>query len=254
MIAEPAGSWISADWDAPGNVVALTTSRAGGVSTGNFSSLNLAFHVGDDPDHVKKNGELLQRSLAEQVDFQWLQQSHGARVVQAGRSGVPQPADAAFTSETGLACCVLTADCLPVFLTNKSGDAVALAHAGWRGLAAGILERTIAQFPASPAEVIAWLGPAIGPCHFQVGNDVKQAILDVNDSDLMKQLSVCFVDDCDAGKYRADLYQIATVKLQNLGVEVSGGGLCTYCDAASFYSFRRQENTGRMASLIYLKS
>jgi YfiH family protein len=246
--------WCYVDWDVPDNVVALTTARPGGNSIGDFESFNLALHVGDDPGRVQQNRRQLRQFLGDQVDFQWLQQTHGTDVVQAARGGYVQNADAAYTTETDLACCVLTADCLPVFLADSKGSAVALAHAGWRGLAAGILERTVASLPAPGGELRAWLGPAIGPCHFQVGKEVKEAFLAAAEGELLQGLETCFAGDREPGKYRADLYRLATLKLEKLGVEVSGGGLCTYCDDTRFYSFRRQKNTGRMASLIYLKS
>jgi YfiH family protein len=246
--------WCYADWDVPDNVVALTTSRLGGTSTGDFESFNLALHVGDDSEHVQQNRRQLRKLLGGQIDFQWLQQSHGTDVVQAARHGIVQNADAACTAQTDLACCVLTADCLPVFLTDREGSAVAAVHAGWRGLAGGILERTVARFPAPAGGVLAWLGPAIGPCHFQVGKDVKEAFLKAAEGELLERLDACFIVDSEPGKYRADLYRLATLKLETLGVDVSGGGLCTYCEDSRFYSFRRHKNTGRMASLIYLKS
>jgi len=245
--------WINPTWDAPANVVALTSIRWHSVS-GSDADFNLAAHVGDNPATVQRNREQLQQHLGGQVDFQWLEQVHGTRVVQAQRKGESHQADAVFTSEPDLACCVLTADCLPVFLAARAGNAVAVAHAGWRGLAAGVLENTVARFPASEEQLIAWLGPAIGPCHFQVGEEVREAFLDLADGRSKTALEHCFVADSKPGKYLADLYRLATVKLTNLGVDVSGGGFCTYCESERFYSYRRQQNTGRMASLIYLKS
>jgi YfiH family protein len=244
--------WISPTWDAPASVIALTTTCR--TDNGNDNAdFNLAAHVGDNPESVQRNREQLQQRLGGQIDFQWLDQVHGTKVVTAKRGEGPQEADAVYTCEPDLACCVLTADCLPVFLTVRSGQAVAVAHAGWRGLAAGVLENTVASFPAAEEQMIAWLGPAIGPCHFQVGAEVREAFLDSSNG-LKTAFEACFVADAEAGKYRADLYRLASARLANLGVEVSGGGFCTYCEPDRFYSYRRQRNTGRMASLIYLKS
>ena len=254
MTADSQRSWLDPDWDAPDNVVALTTTRLGGNSVGDYASLNLAVHVGDESSGVLQNRAQLRQHLGGQVDFQWLEQVHGTQVVQAQRDAGNRRADAVFTTEADLACCVLTADCLPVFLAAKNREAVAIAHAGWRGLSAGILENTVASFSGPGDEVIAWLGPAIGPCHFQVGEEVKEAFLATADNGLKAELEQCFVSDSEPSKYRADLYRLATLKLVRLGVQVSGGGLCTFCESDRFYSFRRQQNTGRMASLIYLKS
>ncbi|MBT8146372.1 MAG: peptidoglycan editing factor PgeF [Gammaproteobacteria bacterium] len=262
MTSRTLSNWLFPDWDAPDNVVALTTTRLGGVSVGDYADFNLATHVGDESENVRRNRtQLLQqlqqrqqfRQIGDQVDVQWLDQVHGTEAVQAQRGAGIQQADAVFTSESGLACCVLTADCLPVLLAARSGHAVAAVHAGWRGLAAGVLENTISRFPTSGDEILAWLGPAIGPCHFQVGIEVREAFLDAVDAGQKSQVEDCFSPDSEPDRYRADLYRLATFRLQALGVKVSGGGFCTFCDAARFYSFRRQNNTGRMASLIYLK-
>lgn len=244
--------WISATWDAPSNVVALSTVCKVGDSSAS-SDFNLAFHVGGNPNNVQHNRRRLQQHLGDRLDFQWLKQVHGTGVIEAKRDGSTPEADAVITSESDLVCCVLTADCLPVFLSSRSGRVVAVAHAGWRGLAAGVLENTVASFPVSGEQIVAWLGPAIGPCHFQVGTEVRDAFLGASGEE-SAALESCFSADREPGKYHADLYGLATAKLTNLGVEVSGGGYCTYCESDRFYSYRRQRNTGRMASLIYRKS
>ena len=254
MTGKSQQSWLSPGWDAPDNVVALTTTRHGGHSADLYADFNLASHVGDEPAAVQQNRVQLRQHLGGRVDFQWLDQVHGTKVVQAVRGAESLQADAALTTQTDLACCVLTADCLPVFLATRAGNAVAVAHAGWRGLAAGILENTVASFPLPGDEILAWLGPAIGPCHFQVGAEVREAFLDAATSGMKSAFESCFVVDEQPAKYRADLYRLATLKLTNLGIEVSGGGFCTYCENDRFYSYRRQQITGRMVSLIYLKS
>jgi len=246
--------WLCPDWDAPDNVVALTTTRRGGSSSGGYADFNLADHVGDFPASVQHNRARVRELLGGRLEFQWLEQVHGTQVVQAQRGGGIQRADAVFTTKPDLVCCVLTADCLPVFLAARKGDAVAVAHAGWRGLAAGVLENTVASFPAPDDEIIAWLGPAIGPCHFQVGTEVREAFLDSVGARLKTEFESCFVADSEPSRYRADLYRLAALKLASSGIKVSGGGFCTYCESDRFYSYRRQQDTGRMASLIYLKS
>lgn len=253
MTGGPDSNWLVPDWDAPDNVVALTTTRPGGASLGAYADFNLATHVGDESENTRRNRARLRQQLGGQLDFQWLDQVHGTEAVQAQRGAGVQQADAVFTSEPGLACCVLTADCVPVFLATRHGHAVAVAHAGWRGLAAGVLENTVSRFSAPGDGILAWLGPAIGPCHFQVGSEVREAFLDAVDHGLKARVEDCFSQDSEPDRYRADLYRLATLRLQALDIEVSGGGFCTFCDAARFYSYRRQKNTGRMASLIYLK-
>jgi len=245
--------YLVPDWPAPERVVALCTTRVGGYSTQGFAELNLAEHVGDDPQRVAANREVLTAALGGGIRFQWLEQVHGTGVVQARPDGVVRRGDAAVTAEAGLACCVLTADCLPVFFASRQGDAVAVAHAGWRGLAAGVLEHTLAGFPAAARDTLVWLGPAIGPCHFEVGAEVLAAFLESSDERDANAVSNCFIAT-DNGKYLANLYRLASIRLARSGVvSVTGGTFCTYCDSSRFYSYRRHQTTGRMASLIYLK-
>ncbi len=245
---------VRPDWSVPDSVIAVSTTRSGGCSEGYFAGLNLADHVRDDPGHVLRNRQLLAGELGSRVTFQWLEQAHGTAVVRAGSAGPPPRADALITTVPNLACCVLTADCLPVFFAGLRGDAVGVAHAGWRGLAAGILEATVSALPAPPDEIVAWLGPAIGPCHYEVGDEVRTAMLATAPRARHVELDACFRPTGKAGKYLADLYGLATTRLRHQGVAaISGGGFCTYCQDQRFYSYRRQSETGRMASLIYLK-
>lgn len=248
-------SVIVPQWPAPANVVALSTTRRGGVSTGNYASFNLGLQVGDSPEHVERNHAELKLLLGAEVSLQCLQQVHGARAIEASRDQDVVTADAAFTTRTGIACCVTTADCLPILITSRKGDAVAAIHAGWRGLAAGVLENTIASFPAAPALSCAWMGPAIGVCHFEVGAEVREIFLTSAREDLRGGIERCFIQSAQPGKFFADLYAIARLKLNALGLNsIYGGTYCTYCNDERFYSFRRQPQTGRMMSLIYLKS
>jgi len=241
--------WIIPDWPAPANVSALQTTRAGGVSMGAYASLNLGDHVGDDPAAVAQNRALLRADLpAEPV---WLKQVHGNVVVGADRAmGVPA-ADAALARQAGTVCAVLTADCLPVLLCDESGTVVGAAHAGWRGLAGGVVEATVQAMKAEPERLLAWLGPAIGPAVFVVGDEVRQAFM-AHDA----QAEKAFVTNPDnPQKWLADIYLLARQRLALLGVErVYGGGLCTYGDSGSFFSYRRDGATGRMASLVWLDS
>lgn len=254
--------YIYPDWPAPARVFAAVSTRSGGSSRPPFDSFNLANHVEDDDTAVFLNRAKFKAAVAKDHPVQWLKQVHGTQVVVAtfdpsGEDPQEQTADAVFIDTPGLAGAVLTADCLPVFLTANDGCSVAVAHAGWRGLAAGILERTLAQFAVPPGEVIAWLGPAIGPCHFEVGPEVRAAFLQPNGlrsttGSLSESPGArAFKPSPNAGKYFADLYALARLRLENFGVRaIYGGGLCTYCDASRFYSYRRHSRTGRMASLI----
>ncbi len=248
---------IVPQWDVPATVMALVTTRSGGISQPPFDSFNLARHVKDNAAAVQANRALLQGVLGENIYLQWLEQVHGTQVVHAERGAGECPGDAVYIDTPGLAGVVLTADCLPVFFAARDGGSVAVAHAGWRGLADGILERTLACFPVSASEVIVWMGPAIGPCHFEVGAEVRDIFLSsADDGQLRSRLDAeGFRPTANAGKYLADLYALARLKLLAAGVvAVSGGGACTYCDVERFYSYRRDGATGRMASVIGLRS
>jgi hypothetical protein len=236
------------EWPAPPRVRAAITTRAGGVSAAPWHSLNLADHVGDDPDRVAENRRRLREHGRLPAEPFWLQQVHGCDVADAGAAGAVCVADAAVATQPGAVCAVLTADCLPVLFCSRGGDWVAAAHAGWRGLAAGVLEQAVARAPAPAADLLAWLGPAIGPAAFEVGSEVRDAFL-ADDPGAAE----CFVAS-PAGRWLADLYGLARRRLARGGVGwVGGGGLCTFTDAGRFFSFRRDGTTGRMASLIWLE-
>jgi YfiH family protein len=240
--------WIVPDWPAPASVGSLATTRRGGVSGGVFAELNLGDHVGDVPAAVAANREILrQRAGARPV---WLRQVHGRRVVdldlEPGR--LPAEADAALARKPGVACVVMTADCLPVLFCDLHGTVVAAAHAGWRGLLAGVLEATVAAMKVPGRELMAWLGPAIGPQAFEVGGEVREAFTGA-DAD-----AAAAFRPSAGGKWLADIYRLARQRLAGQGVvRVSGGGFCTVSDAARFFSHRRDGRTGRMASLVWLR-
>ncbi len=242
---------IEADWPAPAGVRALTTTVAGGVSQGPWASLNLGTHVGDDPDAVAEN----RRRLAAWAGlspsaFGWLNQVHGTAVADLDRlpPGVIPDADAAVTGQPGRVAVVMTADCLPVLFCTADGRHVAAAHAGWRGLVSGVLEATLDALAGKGAvrsSVLAWLGPAIGPEAFEVGEEVRDAFLRAQ-----PEAETAF-SPSPAGRWLADLYKLARLRLQRAGVShISGGGWCTWSDSR-FFSHRRQAPCGRMATLIW---
>lgn len=239
---------IWADWPAPPNIKALSTTRQGGVSSAPFDQLNLGDHVGDAPQAVLENRQLLLNSLSLIKPAQWLKQVHGVDVVEAQSDQQIRQADACYTSEPGVGCVIMTADCLPVLFANRSGRKVAAAHAGWRGLAAGVLEQTLSQFD-DPSEVMVWMGPAIGPDAFEVGQEVYDHFVD----DLAQSRSAFQPSPAHKEHWMADIYQLARLRLNRAGVhQIYGGGLCTYTDEERFFSYRRQAKTGRMASLIWI--
>lgn len=237
--------FIVPDWPAPANVRALSTTRLGGVSTGPHASFNLGDHVGDDPAAVAENRRRLRAHLpGEPV---WLRQVHGTRCIDAARAGPGSEADAACARQPGVVCAVLTADCLPVLLCDEAGSVVAAAHAGWRGLAAGVLEATVAALGVPGARLLAWLGPAIGPQHFEVGGEVR-AVFTAHDP----QAARAFVAR-PAGKWLCDIQLLARQRLTELGLyRIAGADFCTVRDARQFFSYRREGTTGRQASLIWL--
>ncbi len=242
---------ISVDWPAPKNVQAATTSRIGGVSLASFDSFNLADHVGDHPAAVLANRELLLEELALPAEPLWLKQVHGRRVITLDGlpTAGPPEADASVSTGPGRVCAVLTADCLPVLFCDRAGTRVAAAHAGWRGLSAGVLEATVVQMAVAPDEIMAWLGPAIGPQAFEVGTDVRAAFVD-DDADSASAF-VALGDD----RWLADIDRLARRRLARVGVTaVYGGDRCTYSEAGMFYSYRRDGSTGRMASLLWLSN
>ncbi len=241
-------SLIEPDWDAPANVIARVSTRPGGYSKGAKGELNLATHVGDDEESVVRNRQLFAGEFGDIGHWQWMNQVHGTEVARIHEPGEVITGDGLVTSKPGIACCVLTADCLPLFLCNESGTEVAVVHCGWRGMAAGVVTRALAQMESPTQKLLAWMGPAIGVCHFEVGEDVLHAFWGRSDDFL-----ACFVPAPRPGKYWADLYEICRLLLQRLGVErISGGGFCTYCDDTRFFSHRRDPDGGRMASAICL--
>jgi hypothetical protein len=247
-VTGPGVAWIEPDWPAPAHVRVVSTLRGGGRSEGAYASLNLAAHVGDAPAAVAANRTLLRNAAGLPAEPLWLEQVHGIGVVDhAGPVPAPPRADAACATGRGLVCAVMTADCLPVAFADRRGTRVALAHAGWRGLAGGVLEATIAALGVPPADLHAWLGPAIGPDAFEVGAEVREAFLSRSPA-----AAACFRSN-ERGRQQADLCALARLALARAGVvSVHGGGWCTHGDAARFYSFRRDGITGRMATLAWL--
>ena len=236
---------IIPDWPAPAHVKSIQTTRNGGISSGPYTSLNLGDHVGDDPLVVAANRQRLNRFVS--TEPVWMRQVHGKNVINASQADCLPEADAAFACTPETVCCVMTADCLPVLLCDNRGTVVAAAHAGWRGLLLGVIESTINAMRVAPDELMAWLGPAIGPQAFEVGNEVRQNFVDVRED-----AQRAFVTQSN-GKWMADIYLLARQRLEAAGVtRVYGGGFCTYTDTARFYSYRRDRVSGRMASLIWL--
>jgi YfiH family protein len=235
---------IVPDWPVPNTVRALVTTRQGGASVGPYASLNLGTAVGDDPARVAENRSRLRQLLP--AEPRWLRQVHGSRVVRAETVAEPVEADASVTVLPDVVCVVQMADCLPVLLASRDGGAVGAAHAGWRGLAAGVVERAVAALGRSPSELVAWLGPAIGPEAFEVGDDVRDVFLRHDPAAAGAFVAV------REGKWLADLYALARMRLAACGVhDVHGGGRCTFREAARFFSHRRDGVTGRMAALVW---
>ena len=246
---------IFADWAVAPNVVAFSTTRQGGVSEAAFASFNLATHVGDDVHRVASNRALLKELLPQQLEWQWLEQVHGNDVAVVNKAGPTLTADAMLTTRPNLVCCVQTADCLPVFVAALDGTEVAVIHAGWKGLASAVIENTISRMSTPVSNLAVWLGPAIGPCHFEVGEEVRDCFLAAAGSSLVATMEGCFVSSKNRGKYMADLYAIARLKLLGLGIgKIGGGGYCTHCDDGKFFSYRRDGVTGRMLNAIYIEA
>jgi len=243
------------NWDLPANVRALVTVR--GEGSDGYEGFNLAQHVGDDPDRVAAHrGQLLQ-GLDGAQRIAWLDQVHGVDVLDVDSYqwlDLPR-CDASVSSRSGDVCAVMTADCLPVLFACKEGAKVAAAHAGWRGLQAGVLENTIAAMQCDPQSITAFLGPAISQMSFEVGPEVKAAFLDGVAPSQQNAIESAFAPSPhEDNKFLANLYALARLRLHAHGVtDVSGGGFCTYLDQKRFYSYRRQPNCGRMVSLIYIK-
>lgn len=241
--------WFEPDWPAPERVRALMTTRHGGVSEGPWASMNLGSHVGDSPIAVARNRAILRAVVPSEP--RWLDQVHGTAVWDAASTdagGAPPRADASFAREAGAVCVVMTADCLPVLFCDDEGSVVAAAHAGWRGLAAGILDATIARMGVSSGRIMAWMGPAIGPEAFEVGGEVRERFI-AADANAERAFHPAPSD----GKWYADLFELARQRLRSIGVErVFGGDVCTHSDPSRWFSYRRDGVTGRLASLVWL--
>lgn len=236
--------WITPNWPAQPRVHAFVTARSGGVSRGNYASFNLGDLTADDAAAVTENKRRLDALVPSPV--RWLRQVHGPRVVHADEVTGLVEADASFTFTARVVCAVKIADCMPVLLTDRAGTRVGIAHAGWRGLAGGVVENTVAALQAPPGELMAFLGPAIGPAAFEVGDEVRQAFCDVDAA------AASAFESHRPGKWLADLFMLGRQRLARCGVDaVYGGGLCTYADPERFYSHRRNPVTGRMAALIW---
>ena len=238
-------AWIRADWPAPAGIVAGTTTRHGGVSDGVYASMNLGAHVGDDPARVAENRRRFVAACGLGTEPDWLSQVHGTAVRIAG-DAAPLEADAAIAREPGATVAVLTADCLPILLCAGNGGEIAAIHAGWRGLAAGVIEATMARMQTSPEHLLAWIGPAIAQPAFEVGGEVRAAFVETDPG-----AESCFLEN-DRGRWQADLFALAGRRLRAGGVRgVHGGGLCTFADGERFFSFRRDGQCGRMATFIH---
>ena len=254
---KPVNKFIIPDWDAPANIKSLVTTRKGGFSQSPFDSFNLGDHVNDDPACVKQNRQILASQLPSQPV--WLNQVHSDVVVDAAEAGTGIDADGSFTTQNNVVAAVLTADCLPVLMCTRQGDAVAALHAGWRGLANGILEQGVMKLlKASGHKVedcLVWFGPAIGPEKFAVGEEVREEFL--SKSQHKELIARCFTaveNNAHKSKWLANIYQLAQYRLSAIGIEnFSGGTYCTYNNNDLFYSYRRDGKTGRMASLIWIE-
>jgi YfiH family protein len=223
------------DWPAPTNIRAFFSDRRGGYSAAPYASLNLGSHVGDDATTVIRN----RASIEVPAEPFWLEQAHTDICINADSDATDRLGDASVTREPGKVLAIMVADCLPVLFASRGGNVVGIAHAGWRGLADGVLSSTVTALGAD--SMLAWMGPAIGPCHYKVGEDVRTRF----------SSGTGFIEGSES-KFSMDLYAIANEQLQSLGVEVYGGGLCTYCDSSRFFSYRRDGVTGRMGGFIWM--
>ena len=240
--------WIVPDWTAPMNVRAFATTRQGGVSKGEYATLNLGANSGDDPAHVARNRLIVAAHLPSMP--RWVAQVHGVAVADLDRlaeAEIPR-ADGAVAGSPGRVGAVLTADCMPLLLCDAEGRRVGIAHAGWRGMAAGVIESTVRALDVAPAGIVAWMGPAIGPAAFEVGAEVREAFIAAD-----PQAAKAFTPHAP-GKFMADLYALARQRLQRAGVgSVCGGGFCTYREADRFFSYRRAKLSGRMGAFIWME-
>ncbi len=237
--------WVEPDWPAPPGIRVISTGRGGGVSRAQYASLNLGTHVGDAPDAVAENRTRLRAAAKLPSEPQWLAQIHGTTVVDLDAE-VTGAADAGYTRRAGVMCAILTADCLPVVFASESGDTLGAAHAGWRGLSSGILDATVRAMRVPPSRLLAWLGPSIGPEHFEVGAEVRDAFLAQD-----RGAEAAFLANA-RGRFMADLPELARRRLRTMGIDrIYGGGECTYENSARYFSHRRDGNTGRQATLIW---
>ena len=241
-------NFIVPNWPVPTNVRSLQTTRLDGVSSSPYESLNLAAHVKDDVNAVATNRQLLRKYLPSEPV--WLNQVHGIEVIDAEKSTYLHNADASYTKKDKVVCAIMTADCLPLLLCDKSGSEVAAVHAGWRGLCDGVIEAAVNKFSADKIDILAWLGPAIGPNAFEVGDDVLQQFIERD-----RCAEQAFTNYGD--KWLCNIYLLAQQRLNSLGVtKIYGSGFnadfCTYSDKTRFFSFRRENITGRMATMIWL--
>ncbi|BCM25250.1 peptidoglycan editing factor PgeF [Methyloradius palustris] len=240
-------NFIIPNWPAPANIKALQTTRTGGLSQSPYDSLNFGDHVGDDALTVARNRQLLNPFVP--TEPLWLKQTHSTIAVNAALTSCLPEADAAYSKQKNVVCAVMTADCLPILLCDEAGTAVAAIHAGWKGLLYGVIESTINALDIEPRHLYAWFGPAIGPTAFEVGRDVYDGFLQ-----LYTDSAQAFVQLNTKDKWLADIYQLARLRMINLGVtQIYGGDYCTHTDQERFFSFRRDGDTGRMATLIWFE-
>lgn len=240
---------IHPDWPAPPRVRAACTTRRGGVSAGPYAGLNMGRSGGDEAAAVSENRRRVYAALDTPGEPYWIRQVHGTRVVRMPQDAPEPEADASYSLSPGVVCAVQAADCLPVLFCDRAATVVAAAHAGWRGLCGGVLEATVAALPVPPGELLAWLGPAIGPEAFEVGAEVREQFVAAD-----AEAARAFRPGGAPGKHYADLFLLARQRLRHAGVgQVHGGGLSTHADPRRYYSYRRDGVTGRMAALIWLE-
>jgi YfiH family protein len=236
--------WLIPDWPAPAGIKSCVTTRSGGVSVAPYDSFNLGDHVDDDPRAVAANRLRLTSEL--HIEAAWLKQVHGVAVAEADPTQVVE-ADASWTATPGIACTIMTADCLPALFCNRAGTRVAAAHAGWRGLASGVLEAAAESLQVAPNEILVWLGPAIGQPSFEVGAEVREAFISSH-----PQTDEAFIPSNNPGRFMADIYALARLRLAAFGITaIYGGGFDTVTDPR-FYSYRQSARNGRFASLIWI--
>ena len=239
--------FIKPDWDAPRNICAYSTTRLLGASQECFSGFNLGLHVGDDVRDVQANRRQLTQELELKSEPFWLEQTHSKKCIGYSESDLTPQADASFALSKNQVCCVMTADCMPILLASRQGNWVAACHAGWRGLLDGVIENTIANYSGSSSDLIAWIGPSISQPCFEVGEEVLRSF-----AEKFENAASYFARNANQ-KYQFDFVELARDIMKEKGITVFGGNLCTFRDSELFYSYRRENKTGRMASLIWLE-